>query len=114
MVRAGLLREKVVFQRLTEAAVDDYGNTYTGWANIEDGSRKADLREQKGKEKISGGALKDAALATLRVRADSLTSAITAADRVIARGKTWAIKDVMQVDAKKTMIEMVVEKGVAP
>ena len=113
MVKAGLLREKVVFQRLTEGAVDDYGNPYSGWANMENGSRKADLREQKGKEKISGGALQDAALATLRVRADSLTSGITAADRVIARNKTWAIKDVMQVDAKKTMIEMVLGKGVA-
>jgi hypothetical protein len=49
----------------------------------------------------------------LRVRADSITSAITAADRVIARGITWAIKDAMQVDAKNTLVEFVIEKGVA-
>lgn len=113
MVKAGLMRERVVFQRLTEGAVDDYGNPYTGWAAITNGTRWADLREQKGKERISGGALQDRAMATLRVRADSITSAITAADRVIARGITWAIKDAMQVDAKNTLVEFVIEKGVA-
>jgi head-tail adaptor len=111
MVKAGLLRERVTFQRLTEGAVDDYGNVYSGWDDL--ATRSADLREQKGRERITGGALQDAAFATMRVRSDNITSAITSADRVIARGITWAIKDVMQVDAKDTMIEFVLEKGVA-
>ena len=111
MVRAGLLRERVVFQRLSEGTVDDYGNVYTGWAAL--ASRSADLREQKGKEKISGGVLEDNNLATMRVRPDSTTATITAADRVIARGITWAIKNVIQIDAKDTMFEFVLEKGVA-
>tara|TARA_R110002153_G_scaffold97261_3_gene231941 strand:+ start:160 stop:498 length:339 start_codon:yes stop_codon:yes gene_type:complete len=111
MVKAGLLRERVTFQRLTEGAVDDYGNVYSGWADL--AVRSADLREQKGRERITAGALQDRALATMRVRSDSITSAITSADRVIARGITWAIKDVMQVDAKDTQIEFVLEKGVA-
>ena len=111
MVKAGLLRERVTFQRLTEGAFDDYGNVYSGCSDL--ATRSADLREQKGRERITGGALQDAALATMRVRSDSTTSAITSADRVVARGITWAIKDVMQVDAKDTMIEFVLEKGVA-
>lgn len=111
MVKAGLMRDRVVFQRLSEGAVDDYGNVYSGWANL--ATRSADLREQKGRERISGGALSDVGLATMRVRSDSTTSAITSADRVIARGITWAIKDVMQVDAKDTTLEFVLEKGVA-
>jgi head-tail adaptor len=111
MVKAGLLRERITFQRLTEGAVDDYGNVYSGWGDL--ATRSADLREQKGRERITGGALQDAALATMRVRSDSTTSTITSADRVVARGITWAIKDVMQVDAKDTMIEFVLEKGVA-
>ena len=111
MVKAGLLRERVTFQRLTEGAVDDYGNVYSGWSDL--ATRSADLREQKGRERITGGALQDAAFATMRVRSDSTTSAITSADRVVARSITWAIKDVMQVDAKDTMIEFVLEKGVA-
>ena len=113
MVKAGSMRDRVVFQRLTECTVDDHGNPYTGWEAITNGTRWADLREQKGKDRISGGALQDRARATLRVRADSITSSITSADRVIARGITWAIKDAMQVDAKNTLVEFVIEKGVA-
>ena len=111
MVKAGLMRDRVVFQRLSEGAADDYGNVYSGWASL--ATRSADLREQKGRERINGGALSDVALATMRVRSDSTTSAITSADRVVARGITWAIKDVMQVDAKDTLIEFILEKGVA-
>lgn len=111
MVKAGLLRDRVTFERLSSGAVDDYGNVYDGWSTL--ATRSADLREQKGKEAISGGALQDSGMATMRVRSDSVTSTITAADRVVARGKTWAIKNVIQVDAKDTMIEFVLEKGVA-
>ena len=111
MVKAGLMRERVTFQRLSEGSADDYGNVYSGWSNL--AVRSADLREQKGRERITGGALQDKALATLRVRSDSTTSSVTAADRVIARGITWAIKDVMQVDAKDTLMEFILEKGVA-
>ena len=111
MVKAGLFRDRVTFQRLSEDAVDSYGNVYSGWADL--ATRSADLREQKGRERISGGALFDQAMATMRVRSDSTTQGITSADRVIARGITWAIKDVMQVDAKNTQIEFLLEKGVA-
>jgi len=111
MVKAGLMRDRVVFQRLSEGAADDYGNVYSGWSDL--AFRSGDLREQKGRERITGGALQDKALATLRVRSDSVTSAVTAADRVFARGITWAIKDVMQVDAKDTLMEFILEKGVA-
>ena len=111
MVNAGLFRDRVTFQRLSESAVDAYGNVYSGWADL--ATRSADLREQKGRERINGGALLDQAMATMRVRSDSATRGITSADRVIARGITWAIKDVMQVDAKNTQIEFLLEKGVA-
>ena len=105
------MRDRVEFQRLSEGTVDAYGNVYTGWATLV--TRSADLREQKGKEKISGGVLEDNNFATMRVRPDSVTETVTAADRVIARGITWAIKNVIQVDAKNTLLEFVLEKGVA-
>ena len=53
MVKAGLMRDRVTFQRLTEGAVDDYGNVYSGWSNLT--TRAADLREQKGRERINAG-----------------------------------------------------------
>lgn len=111
MAKAGLLRERVTFQRLVEGDVDEYGNVYNGWRNKE--NRFADLRERTGKEMIQGGELSNVGAATMRVRSDSFTRTVTAADRVIARGITWAIKDVIQVDAKATMLEFVLERGVA-
>ncbi len=111
MVKAGLYREKATFQRLSEGAVDDYGNVYSGWANL--GTRAADMRERTGKEKIEGGALLDVSMATLRCRSDSFTSGITSADRVYIRNTTWAIKNVTQIDAKDTVIEFLLERGVA-
>lgn len=111
MVKAGLMRERVTFQRMAEGAVDAYGNVYSDWSDLV--TRYGDLREQKGKEAIQGGALQDVGRATLRVRSDSTTQTVTSADRVSARGITWAIKNVIQVDAKNTMLEFVLEKGVA-
>ena len=111
MVKAGLMRERVTFQRMAEGAVDDYGNVYSDWSDLV--TRYGDLHEQKGKEQITGGALLDNSMATLRVRSDSTTQTVTAADRVSARGITWAIKNVIQIDAKNTVLEFVLEKGVA-
>jgi len=111
MVKAGQYRERAEFQRLSEGAVDAYGNVYSGWSSL--ATRWADMRERTGKEDIQGGALSDVGAATMRVRSDSTTQVITAADRVIIRGKTWAIKDVIQVDRKGTMLEFKLERGVA-
>jgi len=111
MARSGLLRDRVTFQRMA-STTDDYGNTTGAWADH--AYRHADLRERLGKEAIEGGALQDVAAATMRVRSDAVTQAITAADRVIARGITWAIRSISQVDAKGEMLEMMLEKGIAP
>lgn len=111
MARAGLLRDRATFQRLSEGAVDDYGNVYTGWETLT--TRSVDIREVTGKEDIQGGALSDVGQATMRARSDSTTQTITSADRVVCRGKTWNIKDVIQIDAKNTMLEFKLERGVA-
>ena len=111
MAKAGNFRERVTFERLSEGAIDDYGNTYTGWAALV--TRYGDMRERTGKETVTAGALSDKGSATLRVRSDTTTQTITAADRVSARGITWAIKNVIQLDAKDTVLEFLLEKGVA-
>ena len=111
MVKAGLMRDRVAFQRLDEEAVDNFGNVYRGWVDL--ANRSADLRERRGRDRITGGVLSDVGTATMRVRYDSTTKTITTADRVFARGITWAIKDVLQLDSRATVIEFVIEKGVA-
>lgn len=110
MARAGLFRDRVTFERMA-STTDDFGNVTGSWASL--ASRSADLRERTGKEELSQGALQDVAAATMRVRKDSTTETVTVADRVSARGVTWAIRSIIQVDAKGEMIEMLIEKGVA-
>ena len=111
MANAGRYRERAAFQRLSESAVDAYGNVYTGWKAL--ASRWVDLREMTGKEAIQGGALADVSQATLRVRKESITETVTTADRVTVRGATWAIKNVIQLDAKGVELEFRIERGVA-
>lgn len=111
MVKAGTYRERAVIQRLDEGAIDAYGNVYSGWSNL--ATRWANMRETTGKEAIQSGELSNAGQATLRVRSDSTTTTVTSADRVVIRGHTWAIKDVVQVDAKDTVLEFRLERGVA-
>ena len=110
MARAGLLRDRVTFQRL-DAGSDEYGNEYNNWSDL--ATRSAELTEKTGQRQVEGGALQDVARATLLCRSDSTTAAITAADRVIARGITWSIQTATQADAKGEMREFVLEKGVA-
>ena len=112
MAKAGLLRERATFQRLSEGAVDTYGNVYSGWSAV--GTRSAHLTERTGKEAIEGGALADVSMATMRCRLDSFTNTVTSADRVTVRSITWAIKNVIQPDAKGEMVEFLLERGVAP
>lgn len=111
MAKAGVLREKAVFKQLVAGQIDQYGNTYTGWA--ERVTRMVDLIERVGREAIEGGALSDVVQATLRLRKDSATSQIRTADMVTVRGHDWAVKSVVQLDRKGTMLDILVERGVA-
>ena len=88
-----------------------YGNTTGSWSDH--AKRYADLIEWLGQESIEQGALQDVAVATMRVRPDTVTKTITSADRVYARGIYWAITSIMQVTAKGDLLEMRLEKGIA-
>jgi head-tail adaptor len=90
---------------------DDYGNVTGSFSDYT--KRNAHIVERLGKDEIEGGALQDVAMATLRVRSDAITKAITVADRVVARNVYWAIKSIMQVTARGDILEMRLERGVA-
>ena len=110
MARAGLFRDPVTFQRMA-STTDVYGNTTGDWSDH--ATRYAHLIERLGQEDIEQGALQDVAVATMRVRADAITKAITTADRVVSRGIYWAITSIMQVSSKGDLLEMRLEKGIA-
>ena len=111
MAKSGNFRDRAVIERLNTSAVDAYGNVSTGWATLV--TRWADIRERTGKEEIEGGALAGVNKATMRVRSDAVTTALTEADRVNVRGALWNIQSIIQPDRKNAIVEMIIEKGVA-
>jgi SPP1 family predicted phage head-tail adaptor len=111
MAKAGRLREKVTIQRRDESALDEYRNATGAWVTVT--TRKADILEMPGREAIKSGVLLDVAPATIRVRSDATTRAVTTADRIQARGVIWDIEATTELDAKQRMIEFRVVKGEA-
>lgn len=111
MAKAGNLREKAVFKQLSAGAIDAYGNQYTGW--VVRVTRMVDLIERVGREAIEGGALSDVVQATLRMRKDTATSAIKTSDMVTVRGNDWSVKSIVQLDRKGTILDVLIERGVA-
>ena len=105
-----MFRDRVTFQRMA-STTDVYGNTTGDWSDH--ANRYAHIIERLGQEDIEQGALRDVAVATMRVRADAITKAITTADRVVSREIYWAITLIMQVSSKGDLLEMRLEKGIA-
>lgn len=107
----GTYRDRVQFERLGTSGDDGYGNVSQTWTEFF--ACWASIRTTPGREAIAAGALEASARATLRVRRSTQTLAITAADRVIARGFTWSIMSApMQPDVFPSEIEMIIERGV--
>lgn len=120
MARAGQLRDRARFERAPsesadadDADYDDYGNPVGDWSEL--GTVWADLRETPGREAIKAGRVESGRSGTLRVRASTMTRAVTAADRVIVRGSTWDIRSgPVQIDRAGALVEFTIETGVAP
>ena len=93
------------------SSTDVYGNTTCSWSDH--AKHYAHLIERVGQEDIEQGALRDVAVATMRVRADTLTKAITTADRVVSLRIYSVITSIMQVSSKGDFLEMRFEKGIA-
>lgn len=110
MARAGSMRDRVTFQRMA-STVDAYGNTTGNWSDHL--TRSGELVERVGQQRTEQGVLTDVAIARLKIRKDTSTNALTIADRVLARNTTWSIRSISQVDAQGSILEMVLEKGVA-
>lgn len=114
-MQAGVLRDRARFERLPSEAegadetdFDEYGNPIGDWEEI--ATVWADLREQPGKEALKAGRLESARVGTLRVRASSIVSGVTAADRVIVRGACWGIvSGPVQMDRAGAVLEFTLE-----
>ena len=117
MKRASRYRDRVRLERETATgALDAYGNpvapTWAPLAPLAD--FWGDLRVMPGKDRLEAGRMEGSAVATLRLRYSAEARAITAADRVVARGFAWAItSDPVDPDGTRRAIEMTLERGVA-
>jgi len=110
--RAGQYRDRVTVERQADTgALDGFGNPAgAGW--VEYGKFWGNLRETPGKERVAAGRLEAPATATLRLRRSAETAAITAADRVVARGQTWAIAGApVDPDGRRREVEVILDRG---
>lgn len=110
MTAAGKLRDRATFQRLV-AGADIYGNTVNAWADHL--TIWADVLESPGREAVAAGRIEAARSATMRVRRSPESLGLTAADRVFVRGRVWNIRSIGDVGRDRTMLELVIEVGVA-
>ncbi|PWE26998.1 head-tail adaptor protein [Pararhodobacter marinus] len=114
---AGLLRDRVTFQRLVPGD-DGYGNTVSDWANMERAPGKpltvwAEVRVTLGRERVAAGRIEASRTATIRIRASSEVASLTEADRVIAQGQVWNIRGIAPAGNDRELLELLVEGGVA-
>jgi SPP1 family predicted phage head-tail adaptor len=107
---AGALRDRVTFQRLV-AGDDGYGNAVTGWADHL--TVWADVLETPGREAVAAGRVEASRTATMRIRRSSQSLGLSAADRVLVRGRVWNIRSIGDVGRDRVLLEMVIEVGVA-
>lgn len=115
MKRARQYRDRVTVERESDSGgLDAYGNPAgAAWAPL---SPQPDfwgnLRETPGKERIAAGRLEAPATATLRLRRSPEAAAITAADRVLARGHVWTITSApVDPDGSRREVEFTLERG---
>jgi SPP1 family predicted phage head-tail adaptor len=115
MARAGQYRDLIVVQRETDAGGEDkHGNPAdAAWQPLQPISQFwGNLRETPGKERMAAGRVEAPATATLRLRHSSESIAITAADRILARGHIWAIKGApIDPSGRRQEIEFTLERG---
>jgi SPP1 family predicted phage head-tail adaptor len=111
MAAAGLMDRRCRFER-RDATADDYGNvTAGGWVAL--ATVWGRLTERPGRESVEAGRLESSAAGTLTIRDSVAARGVTAADRVVIDGAEYAIRDV-RPPQRIGLIEMVVERGVAP
>lgn len=109
MMRAGQLRHRVQFQSFT-GADDGFGNTKGAWSTFLTVS--AALRETPGRERLAAGRVEAAATATLRVRHDPVTLAVSEKHRVKDHlERIWNIRGIADPSGRGELLEMTLERG---
>lgn len=111
-MRAGRLRARVEFQ--TERRVEDAGGgaSQGTWHTVL--AARGEYIPERGREAIAAGHLEGSNLAVLRVRYSRALAEITTQARCLVNGEAHQIRSIIDPDQKQRMLEMVVERRVAP
>lgn len=102
-MKSGRMRHRAVFQRQVER-IDDYGNTAQEWGNVL--TVWSNLKETTGKERVTSGSIENDRTATLRLRSNTQSRALTEADRVVVRDAVWRVLGVANSDDKGAYLDM--------
>ncbi len=111
MSRAGQYRDRVTFQAKSVVS-DGGGGEQTTWSDL--ATVRGHLIVGRGREAVASGRIESQVGSVLRVRHTAVTAAITPANRVLIKSVTYNIRSVSQPDRRNKVVEMVLERGVAP
>lgn len=110
-MRAGLLRDRVTFQRETRVP-DGAGGYVQGWAD--ELTVWGQYVPRSSREAVEAGRLQESEGGTLTVRSSSKTRVITSAHRVLIRGVPYAVQGgATNYDQHNKALDFIVTRGVA-
>lgn len=116
MANAGMLRDRVTFERLNDGT-DDLGNVSDGtWSEIGGAGQSTvwgGFRPERSGERLEAGRTESSVMGTLTVRSSTVTRSITEADRVQIDSVAYDIRGITNPDRRNKYLEMTVERGVA-
>ena len=108
------LRERVRFERRTEAGDDGYGNVQYEWAKSA-GPMAARISPTQGSEDVISDRLTGIGTVDILVRSFSASEALTPEDRCVdvRSGKIYNIRSIINPDEHRRYLLMLAERGVA-
>ena len=107
----GRMRDRAAFFRLNTVS-DAYGNPSSGFAGSAYLTRWGKLQVERGQEKLEAGRLESSLQAVLKIRSDTETRTITAADKVEVDGEAYQIRSISNPDRRERFLELHLERGV--
>lgn len=112
-LEAGKLDRRAAFHRRAVLAAPVAGNQRGGFEAMPFMTVWANFRQTPGREQISAGLAEDRIGGTLRIRDSRAAREITAADRLVMSGASFAILSVGLPEVALGYIELVIQREVA-
>lgn len=110
---AGQLDRRAAFHRRAVLAVPVAGNQRGGFEMMPFLTVWANFRQTPGRERVTAGLAEDPIGGTLRIRDSNAAREITAADRLIMSGISFAILSVGLPEKSQGYIELAIQREVA-